>query len=70
MSDFVNRRKELKILNESIENNVRVNIIYSLKGRGKSSMIRHAFEAMNDIYFINVSSEELLGKVYAEDYFL
>ena len=69
MSDFVNRKKELKKLYENIEKDVRVNIIYSLKGRGKSSMIAHAFESMNDIYYINVSSEELLGKVYAEDYF-
>lgn len=69
MSDFVNRTKELKILSDSIDAGIRANMIYSLRGRGKSYLIAHAFEMRNDIYYINVSSNELLGKPYAEDYY-
>ena len=69
MTDFINRKKELANINKNIFNNTRVNIVYSFKGRGKSSLIRHAFETTNNIYYINVSSDELIGRKYAEDFY-
>ncbi len=69
MTDFVNRKKELAHINKSIFNDTRVNIVYSFKGRGKSSLIRHAFETMKNIYYINVLSDELINKKYAEDFY-
>jgi len=69
MTDFINRKKELTNINKNIFNDTRVNIIYSFKGRGKSSLIRHAFEAINDIYYINILSDELIIKEYAEDFY-
>lgn len=69
MTDFINRKKELANINKNIFNDTRVNIVYSFKGRGKSSLIKHAFETTNDIYYINVSSDELIGRKYAEDFY-
>lgn len=69
MTNFVNRTKELANINKNIINDIRVNIVHSLKGMGKSSLIRHAFETMNNIYYINVLGDELISKKYAEDFY-
>lgn len=68
MVDFINRKQELELLSENITNNVRVTIIYSLHGRGKTSLIEHAFSSMHDIDFISISNEKLLSREYAEDF--
>lgn len=69
MTDFINHKKELADINKNIIKDTRVNIVYSFKGVGKSSLIRHAFETMNNIYYINVLGDELINKKYAEDFY-
>ncbi len=68
MNDFVNRKKELAILSENISEDTRVTIIYSLHGRGKSTLIEHVLSSVDNAYYINIPNEELLGKTCVEDF--
>ncbi len=67
---FINRKLESEYITHLIEQKNRINIIFSNKGLGKTSLLEHLLKQINSDMYVRVNTDELLDNSAPEFYFI